>query len=192
MNNKAVSLFALMTILSTSLSGCIRIPCEWNDSCHELECGTHIESEGDWVGMNFPSFATVDQYNQSWNLSSMSGIVWVAYFSAPWCHHCEATLDSYDQAIPEGNLLIFNKEFRDDYTNMTDWQESSEEHIGRNISRPFMNAPELAESLEVDGIPMAFVVNETGVVVDFTLGERTDSEELGEMYTFYTHNNNTQ
>ena len=189
MNKKAVALFALMTILSTSMSGCIRIPCEWTDSCdNHLKCGTddlpYLEEA--WIGMPLPSFAVVDQYNQSWNSSSMDGMVWVAYFSAPWCAHCESTLDAYDQVIPEGKLLIFNKELREDYSNKTEWQESSEEKIGRNLSRPFMNAPELAESLEVGGVPNAFVVNETGVIVDYTLGARTDSGELAEMYTSYT------
>ena len=189
MNKKAVALFALMTILSTSMSGCIRIPCEWTDSCdNHLKCGTDDlpYPEEAWIGITLPSFAVVDQYNQSWNSSSMDGMVWVAYFSAPWCAHCEATLDAYDQVIPEGKLLIFNKDWREEFTNMTEWQESSEEKIGRNLSRPFMNAPELAESLEVSGVPNAFVVNETGVIVDYTLGARTDSGELAEMYNSYT------
>jgi len=187
MSKKAVALFALMTILSTSLSGCIRIPCELTGSCDDnLECETVIAPEGEWIGLPMPSFATVDQYNQSWNLTTMEGSVWVAYFSAPWCAHCEATLDAYDQVIPEGKLLVFNKEIRDDYTNMSEWQESSEEMIGRNLSRPFMNAPDLADSLQVGGIPNAFVVNETGVIVDFTLGAMTDPVELAEMYTAYT------
>ena len=191
MNKKAVALFALMTILSTSMSGCIRIPCEWTDSCDgHLECGTEFFPEGDWIGLSMPSFATVDQDNQTWNLTSMEGDVWVAYFSAPWCTHCEATLDAYDQVIPEGKLLIFNKDWREEFTNMTEWQESSEEKIGRNLSRPFMNAPELAESLDVVGIPNAFVVNETGVIVDFTLGATTDPGELAEMYNSYTIDNN--
>ncbi len=185
MNKKAVALFALMTILSTSMSGCIRI-CGLTGSCDDhLECGTEYIPEGDWIGLSMPSFATVDQDNQTWNLTSMEGDVWVAYFSAPWCAHCEETLDAYDQVIPEGKLLIFNKDSREEYSNMTEWQESTEENMARNLSRPFMNAPELAESLDVVGIPNAFVVNETGVIVDFTLGATTDPGELAEMYSSY-------
>ena len=191
MNKKAVALFALMTLLSTSMSGCIRIPCELTGSCDDhLECGTELLPEENWIGMPLPSFATVDQDNQTWNLTSMEGDVWVAYFSAPWCAHCEETLDAYDQVIPEGKLLIFNKDSREEYSNMTEWQESTEENMARNLSRPFMNAPELAESLDVVGIPNAFVVNETGVIVDFTLGATTDPGELAEMYNSYTIDNN--
>ena len=191
MNKKAVALFAFMTILSAPMSGCIKIPCELTGSCDDhLECGTELLPEEDWIGMQLPSFATVDQDNQTWNLTSMEGDVWVAYFSAPWCAHCEATLDAYDQVIPEGKLLIFNKDWREEFTNMAEWQESSEETIGRNLSRPFMNGPELAESLKVSGIPNAFVVNETGVIVDFTLGARNDPAELAEMYSYHTTDNN--
>ncbi|MBT4059690.1 MAG: redoxin domain-containing protein [Euryarchaeota archaeon] len=186
MSKKAVALFALMTILSTSMSGCIGIPCDWTNSCEEMECGT-IEIDGNWTGLPMPSFLGVDQNEQSWNLTSMQGEVWIAYFSAPWCAHCESTLDAYDQVIPEGKLLIFNKDIREEHSNMSEWKETSEEKIGRNISRPFMNAPGLSDVLGVEGIPHAFVVDENGVIVDFTLGAHTDPVELDELYSFYAN-----
>jgi len=191
MSKKAVALFTMMTLISTSMSGCISAPCDWTDSCEMMgdEMMGHEmgQSEGNWTGFSLPSFVGVDQEDQVWNLTSMQGEVWIAYFSAPWCSHCESTLDAYDQVISEGKLLIFNKEPREGYTNVSEWHHSSEEKIGRNISRPFINGPELAEMLEIDGIPHAFVVNGTGVIVDFTLGARTDTNELEEMYLYYTN-----
>lgn len=108
--------------------------------------------------------------------------VWVAYFSTPWCTHCETTLNAYDTAIPENRMLIFNKDSDPKYSNMSEWKETSSERIGREISRPFIQAPNLATELGVTGIPMAFFIDIHGVVIDYSLGQRTNISEIKQSY----------
>ena len=55
--------------------------------------------------------------------------VWVAYFSTPWCTHCETTLNAYDEAIPENRLFIFNKDSDPKYSNMSSWKENTSERL---------------------------------------------------------------
>ncbi|CAI8211381.1 MAG: Uncharacterised protein [Methanobacteriota archaeon] len=108
--------------------------------------------------------------------------VWVAYFSTPWCTHCETTLNAYDQAIPENKMLIFNKDSDPKYSNMSSWKENASERIGRDINRPFIQAPPLANELGVTGIPMAFFIDVHGVVIDYSLGARANVSEIENSY----------
>jgi len=108
--------------------------------------------------------------------------VWIAYFSTPWCTHCETTLDAYDQAIPEDRLFVFNKDFDPNYSNMSSWKENASERIGRDINRPFIHAPYLGEELGVTGIPMAFFIDIHGVVVDYSLGAKSNVSEIKDAY----------
>ena len=108
--------------------------------------------------------------------------VWVAYFSTPWCTHCETTLNAYDEAIPENRMLIFNKDSDPKYSNMSSWKENASERIGREINRPFIQAPNLATELGVTGIPMAFFIDIHGVVIDYSLGERSNVSEIKNSY----------
>ena len=108
--------------------------------------------------------------------------VWIAYFSTPWCTHCETTLNAYDQAIPEDRLFVFNKDFDPNYSNMSSWKENASERIGRNITRPFMHAPNLGNELGVTGIPMAFFIDIHGVVIDYSLGAKSNVSEIKNAY----------
>ena len=108
--------------------------------------------------------------------------VWVAYFSTPWCTHCETTLNAYDQAIPEDRLFVFNKDSDPRYSNMSSWKENTSERIGRVIDRPFIQAPSLAGEFGVTGIPMAFFIDIRGVVIDYSLGEKSNVSEIENSY----------
>ena len=108
--------------------------------------------------------------------------VWIAYFSTPWCTHCETTLNAYDQAIPEDRLLIFNKDSDPKHSNMSSWKENASERMGREIQRPFIQAPNLATELGVTGIPMAFFIDIHGVVIDYTLGAKSNVSEIKNSY----------
>ena len=108
--------------------------------------------------------------------------VWVAYFSTPWCTHCETTLNAYDEAIPENRLFIFNKDSDPRYSNMSSWKENTSERIGREINRPFIQAPNLATELGVTGIPMAFFIDIHGVVINYSLGEKSNASEIMDEY----------
>ena len=108
--------------------------------------------------------------------------VWIAYFSTPWCTHCETTLNAYDQAIPEDRLLIFNKDSDPKHSNMSSWKENASERMGREIQRPFIQAPNLATELGVTGIPMAFFIDIHGVVIDYSLGAKSNVSEIKNTY----------
>jgi len=108
--------------------------------------------------------------------------VWIAYFSTPWCTHCETTLNAYDQAIPEDRLFIFNKDSDPKHSNMSSWKENASERMGRDIHRPFIQAPNLATELGVTGIPMAFFIDIHGVVIDYSLGAKSNVSEIKNSY----------
>lgn len=134
------------------------------------------EEEDRWIGMQFPDFALTDVDERNWTNSDFEGEVWIAYFSAVWCQHCETTFNAYDLAIPEEKFLAFNKEERAEYANMSEWREQTSERLERNITRPFIHAPNLSAEMDIVGIPHAFYVNGEGVVVDYTYGVQDNTE----------------
>ena len=91
--------FTMLFTLSLLLSGCVS---------QEAEVTPPIEEEP--IPMlevqQVPNWAATAHDGQNFNKSSLALLPYVAYFSAPWCLHCEATLDTYDQVIPEGLSLI--------------------------------------------------------------------------------------
>ena len=129
-----------------------------------------------------PEFTAYDQDNIEHNLSGKIGAPWILYVSTSWCTHCETTLDAYDQVIPNGSLFAFNKDSREQYSNMSEWKSQSEENIGRNLSIDFIHAPSLAEALNVTGIPRVFFVDSSGIIQNETIGVQDDSELLSNMW----------
>lgn len=143
------------------------------------ESGTEqLDSEETMV----PEFTAYDQDNIEHNLSGKIGAPWILYVSTSWCTHCETTLDAYDQVIPNGSLFAFNKDSREQYSNMSEWKSQSEENIGRNLSIDFIHAPSLAEALNVTGIPRVFFVDSSGIIQNETIGVQDDLELLSDMW----------
>ena len=103
-------------------------------------------------GNPVPDFTAYDQDGEEHNLEQKIGNPWILYVSTSWCTHCETTLDAYENVIPEGSLYAFNKDSREQYSNMTEWKEKSEENIGRELNLDFIHAPELAEELASDKV----------------------------------------
>lgn len=111
----------------------------------------------------FPSFNLTDDTGNVHNLTSANGSGrWVAYLSAYWCTHCKPTLDALDAALPDGQLLIFNKDDSDD--NMTSWKAHMEDELNRTLERPFIHAPWLASAMQVQGIPHVVLVENATVL----------------------------
>ena len=79
-------------------------------------------------------------------------------------------------------MLIFNKDSDPKYSNMSSWKENASERIGRDINRPFIQAPPLASELGVTGIPMAFFIDVHGVVIDYSLGAKSNVSEIEKSY----------
>ena len=118
---------------------------EWNLSC------------------SFPSFNLTDDSGAVHNLTSANGSGrWVAYLSAYWCTHCKPTLDALDVALPEGHLLIFNKDDSDD--NMTSWKAHMEDELNRTLERPFIHAPWIGSAMQAQGIPHVVLVENATVL----------------------------
>ena len=123
----------------------------------------------------FPTFNLVDEQNQSQNNSMYGDTPFVAYFSASWCSHCKPTLQALDDTIPEGHLLVFNKDHREQHSNMTEWKEEMESGLNRTLEHPFIHAPSLASSLNVTGIPTMFFVNNNGQIIHFEQGLKNET-----------------
>ncbi len=173
-------ILVLLALLATSLSGCISEGCGDDEQC-EIDNDGHTDVELDvdkWTGTTFPGFELMDSDGMNWTNENLSGELWIAYFSAVWCAHCETTFNAYDNAIPKGKLLAFNKDPRAEYSNISEWKDSTSERLERNITRPFLHGPTVAQSLGVHGIPHAFYVNGDGIIVDYTLGVQDNATAL--------------
>ena len=108
----------------------------------------------------FPEFELEDGLtNATVSKSMMDGEPWVAYISASWCRHCHPTLDAVDQVIPEDRLLVFNKDPREEYSDMVDWNDDMEASFERDLNRPFIHGPNMSEELGVVGIPHIFYID---------------------------------
>ena len=110
----------------------------------------------------FPEFNLKDHQNQSWSSNEMP-YPYVAYFSATWCTHCKPTLGALDAVIPNGSLLVFNKDGREGNDDMVKWHTDMQNELNRSISHPFIHAPEIANDLDVLGIPVVVFVTSNGI-----------------------------
>lgn len=110
-----------------------------------------------------------------------SGGRWIAYFSAVWCTHCEPTIDALDTAIPDEQMLIFNKDSRDGYSNVTEWKNNTEESLNRTINKTFVHAPELAVMMNVSSIPYVALIEE-GMILAVRNGLWNNATEIGEWF----------
>ena len=75
-----------------------------------------------------------------------------------------------------GSCIVFNKYAGAGYENMSEWKQQMYEELDRNISRPFIHAPSLAENVSVSGIPHVILVeNGTIIAVRYGLWNNADS-----------------
>lgn len=131
----------------------------------------------------FPEWSGVDHLNQTWTSGEFNNqTAFVAYFSAPWCTHCEPTIDAYDQVISSHHMMVFSRESREEYADMLSWHNRTEENLNRTIDRPFILYPSLAETMDVQSIPHAIFVNEQGYVYNVQIGKRTNLTAIHELW----------
>ena len=121
----------------------------------------------------FPSFNLVDEANNTHESSMYVGEPFVAYFSATWCTHCKPALGALDDTVPSGQVLIFNKDPNEE--DMREWKDNMESELERTLYHPFINGPELAQSLEVTGIPTMFFVDSGGNIKHTMVGIKNQS-----------------
>ena len=131
-------------LLSATMSGCL------SSDENELE--------------EFPSFSLSDEQGNLHENSNYSGLPYVAYFSASWCNHCKPVLQALDDTIPTDQLIVFNIESREEYSDMNEWKDRMESELERNLSHPFIHAPPLSKSVNVSSIPTMFFVNSDGMI----------------------------
>lgn len=132
---------------------------------------------------SFPEWSGIDHRNQTWTSEALNQqTAFVAYFSAPWCTHCEPTIDSYDQVIPSERMMVFSRESREEYADMLEWHNRTENNLNRTIDRPFVLLPSLAQTLDVQSIPHAIFVNEQGYIYNVQIGKRTNLTAIGELW----------
>ena len=144
-------------LLATTLPGCL------SSDGNELE--------------EFPSFSLSDEQGNVHENSNYSGLPYVAYFSASWCSHCKPVLQALDDTIPNGQLIVFNKESSEEYSDMNEWKDRMESELERNLSHPFIHAPPLSQSVNVTGIPTMFFVNSDGMI-EYSMTGIKDKEAI--------------
>jgi len=161
------SLLLMMLLMLAPLAGCLSSTTAFEEEAEapEMEatsCNGPLYPEWN-LSCAFPSFNLTDDAGEVHNLTSANGSGrWVAYLSAYWCTHCKPTLDALDVALPEGHLVIFNKDDSDD--NMTSWKAHMEDELNRTLERPFIHAPWIASAMQVQGIPHVVLVDNATVL----------------------------
>jgi len=172
------NLCAVFLTLILFFSGCVAPNAELNSSSDDDEKEQSSLLEAQLV----PEWTAESHTGDEFNRSTMAQGAYIAYFSAPWCTHCEATLDAYDQVIPEGRMMIFSKEDNPDFTDMNQWHNTTENNLNRTISRPFMLHPDFASAMTVTSIPHVAFVNEQGYVYQNEIGKRTNQTMLSDIW----------
>ena len=169
MNTRTTVLLCLTLILA----GCVS-----EDTVSEIQ---EEQAEAP-VAVAFPAWDGVDHTNTSHAVNQFENTSYMAYFSAPWCAHCESTLDAYDLVIPEDKLMVFSREAREEYANMSEWHNTTEQNLNRTINRPFILHPDLAMEVEAKSIPHAVFVNQQGYVYHVEIGKETNQTYIADLW----------
>jgi hypothetical protein len=130
----------------------------------------------------FPNWSSTAHDSSEMNNSLFENQSYVAYFSAPWCNHCETSLDAYDQVLPEGKMMIFSFETDEDYRDMNAWHNKTETNLNRTIDRPFMLNPPLAQAVGMNSLPFVLFVNPDGFVYHVQVGKFTDQDAISNLW----------
>ena len=130
----------------------------------------------------FPNWSAITHESTEMNNSMFENESYVAYFSAPWCGHCESSLDAYDQVLPEGKMVIFSYDPDEDFSDMNAWHEKTENNLNRSIDRPFMLNPPLAQAVGMNSLPFVLFVNPDGFVYHVQVGKFTDQDAISNLW----------
>jgi thiol-disulfide isomerase/thioredoxin len=129
-----------------------------------------------------PKWMGTDHTNTTRSFEAYENASYMAYFSAPWCAHCESTIDTYDSVLPADRIVVFSMESREEYENMSEWHNTTETNLNRTIDRPFIRSPSLAKELGVRSIPHAIFINAQGYVFHVQVGKTTNTTYVQEMW----------
>ena len=130
----------------------------------------------------FPNWSSTAHDSSEMNNSLFENQSYVAYFSAPWCNHCETSLDAYDQVLPEGKMMIFSFETDEDYRDMNAWHNKTETNLNRTIDRPFMLNPPLAQAVGMNSLAFVLFLNPDGFVYHVQVGKFTDQDAISNLW----------
>jgi thiol-disulfide isomerase/thioredoxin len=134
----------------------------------------------------FPSWEGVDHTNTTRSNDEFANMSFLAYFSAPWCTHCESTLNAYDLTLPEERIVVFSREAGEEYANMSEWHNTTEQNLNRTVDRPFVLHPSLAMEVEAKSIPHAVFVNAQGYVYHVEVGKETNQTYIADLWASTT------
>lgn len=168
--------FAVCMVLCLFLSGCISSDSTVKQSENTVDEPSAVEVQ------NVPEWTATSHNGTQFSRTTMAQGAYITYFSTPWCTHCETTLDTYDQVIPEGRMMVFSQDDDPDFSNMSTWHENTESNLNRSIHRPFMLMPDFSSEMGVKSIPHVAFVNEQGYVFQTEIGKRTNQTMIGEIW----------
>ena len=165
---------AVMLSILLSLAGCVQ-PEDVTENTKNDEYPKHSVTV-------FPVWNGTGHTNTTIDSTNFTNQSYLAYFSAPWCAHCESTLNAYDLVIPQHRIAIFSMESREEYANMSDWHNQTETNLNRTVDRPFILHPELAKEVGVQSIPHAVYVNAQGYAFHVEIGKETNLTYIQEVW----------
>ena len=159
------SALVVLISLTTMLAGCVGDAPSNIDEPVEMALPT---------AQQFPAWEGVDHTNVSRSGASFGNTSYLAYFSAPWCAHCESTLDAYDRVVLSDLMVVFSRDARERYGNMSEWHNNTEQNLNRTVDRPFVLHPDLAMEVEAASIPHAVFINAQGYAFHVEIGKQSN------------------
>ena len=116
------SALVVLISLTTMLAGCV------GDAPSNIDEPVEVALP---TAQQFPAWEGVDHTNVSRSGASFGNTPYLASFSAPWCAHCESTLDAYDRVVPSDLMVVFSRDARERYGNMSEWHNNTEQNLNR-------------------------------------------------------------
>ena len=177
-NNKTVlyytmrtkAIFLLLTLLSSTLSGCT---------------GDEESSEN---LKKFPEFSTVADNEELYDNARMSGSAFIVIFSAEWCNApCYNTMFAIWDTIPELPVLVMSTDPAENAGGLTlkDWHDSADAHDDEGeetnvnlTTYAFMKGSEVAAELDIKSPGSLAFVTPEGEISYLHVGRLDDSEDI--------------
>lgn len=82
--------------------------------------------------------------------------------------------------------MVFSREAGEEYANMSEWHNTTEQNLNRTVDRPFVLHPSLAMEVEAKSIPHAVFVNAQGYVYHVEVGKETNQTYIADLWASTT------
>ncbi len=129
-------------------------------------------------GSPVPDFSVTTQDGRQLNSQELRGKVLVINFWASWCQPCQQEAPilqkAWQQWQPDGDIILIGINYDDSPRAASEFLSE----YGITYPNVLENIDELSRQFGVTGVPVTYLVDADGVIVDIVLGPFLDETEL--------------